>query len=523
MFKLLKYKYLSIAREAEWNAKRNEKAISLLDSIESEDNVVVDTDLQNGWFLHGSTDGSLSEESQRAMQISAYKLYHDNTYARAIIRNLVKFVLGKGPRIIPKDEHKKKELKDTWNKFKKKNKFNLKEKEICSRLFRDGDVFLRFFTDEVETGDIKMRFMRSTRIRNPTNKQNLPSTVTHGIQTAENDVEEVIRYFLCDDEGNLIDRVEAEDVIHLKIFCDSDQKRGISIFRVAAKRLKQYEEWLLDRIVLNKVRSAIALVRTVSGPSSSVKSIRDENLSSRRPSSKQKLSMPNRGSIITASKGIDYNMLSPNIQAADVKDDGRAMLLSVAAGVGFPEMIFTADFSNANYASSLTAMNPFIREIEDWQDYFVSFYEELFERVVDAAIKAGKLPANVNKECEVEFPPIIQADLEKLTKAFEILYKYRIVSRKTWRGKMNLDDEQEKLNIENEDAEDGGIPGNIPGQSPIAGMPMPGGGKLNMPISPINQYGSKLMQALRDQDWQELNKLSQEIIEWEKEQSVEEE
>lgn len=531
MFNLIKAKYKERVRESlnrskqlEWSAKQYDNATTIIDQVmESEDNIVVDNDAKNGWYLHGAIGSSFTPEQHTTMLQQAYKLYHENTYARAIIRNLVKFVLGKGPRIIPVDDDNKTKLLDIWKDFKKKNKFNLREKEICTRLFRDGEVFLRFYIDASE-GDVKVRFIRSSRIKKPDDKE-YNDNYSYGIQTNPDDIEDVINYILCDDEGHYKKMIEADEVIHLKIFCDSDQKRGISLLRIGAKRLRQYEEWLNDRVVLNKVRSAIALVRTVSGSAKNVKSIRDENLANRHILG-NRVKLPRAGTMITSSKGIEYNMLSPNIQAADVKDDGRNMLLSVAAGVGFPEMIFTADYSNANYASSLTAMNPFIREIEDWQDYFESFYKELFDKVMQAKKDVGKLAENVDTECEIEFPPIIQADLDKLTKAYEILYKYRVVSRKTWRHKMDLDDDTEKANIETEDGEDGGTFGNIPGMNPNntpvmnpnTGQPAnpTTGGKINMPMSPVNQYGQQLIQAMKDKDWQNVNELSAKIIEFEK-------
>lgn len=511
-------------KELELDIKRYDKAVKMLDAVESTDNEVVDTDLKSGWFLHGSNSLELNENEHQNMMLQANKLYHTNPYARAIIRNMVKFILGKGPRVIPKDETQKDKILEAWEGFKKDNKFNIKEKEICRRLFRDGEVFIRFFDNESE-GKTKIRFIRPQFIMNPKNKE-LSANITHGIETDPEDIEQVISYYRCDKDGNYKERIKAEEVLHVKIFADSDQKRGISLLKIAAKRLAQYESWLDDRIVLNKVRSAIALVRTVTGTGKNVKSIRDENLSSRLPESKQKVAMPGRGTIITASKGIEYDMLSPNIQAADVKDDGRAMLLSIAASIGFPEMLLTADYSNANYASSLTAQNPFVREIEDWQDFTTYIYDVIFARFIMNKIKANKLPDNVDDNCEVVFPPIIQADIDKITKAFEILYKYRIVSRRTWRAKMDLDDDQEKQFIQDEDGEDGGF-GNpllgqpaVPGAVPAAGQPA-GKGKLNMPISPINQYGQQILLAVKNKDWEEANRLANKIIELD-EQNVEE-
>ena len=149
--------------------------------------------------------------------------------------------------------------------------------------------------------------------------------------------------------------------------------------------IKKYGEWLEDRIVLNQVRSAIALVKTIDGNANMVESLRNAQQTEHKDADRYKQKAMKRGTVITASKGITYEMLSPKINAPDVKDDGRAMLLAVAAGSGMPEMVVTADYSNANYSSTFVAQNPFVREIEDWQDFFKIFDKILFKAVIQNA------------------------------------------------------------------------------------------------------------------------------------------
>lgn len=511
MFEIIKQKFelgklnreLRI-KEAEIDSLQYDQAIKMLNEAS---NLVSDTDL-DGWNMFFST-GKMTEDEHSTMQVSAYKLYHNNVHARAIIRNLVKFILGIGPKVEPSDNENKK-IREVWKRFTKLNKFSRREKEIVTRLFRDGEIFNRFFVD-TENGDVRVRFIRTSLIATPRDKQF--QGITFGIKTAENDIEEVIEYYKCDEAGNFKEAIPADQIIHLKIFADSDEKRGTSIYKICANRLKQYDGWLEDRIVLNKVRSAIALVRKVSGSAANLKTLRDKNRSDSLSSDRNKQKTPYRGTIITASKDIEYEMLSPNINATDVKDDGRAILLSIAAGVGFPEMMFTADYSNANYSSSLIAQNPFVREIEEWQDYFKDFYKELFAYVIQASIKYGELPEDTNDECTVEFPPLIAADIEKIAKAYEILFKYKVVSKKTWRYKMGLDNDIESQYIDDEDEGDIEPP---PGFNPNAGL-LPGtGGKspLNLPISPVNQYGARMEEmvtALKERDWDRIIEIADEL------------
>jgi hypothetical protein len=218
--------------------------------------------------------------------------------------------------------------------------------------------------------------------------------------------------------------------------------------------IQKYDSWMEDRITLNKVRTAIALIRKIDAPTARIQAIRDSMESETTTADRKKQKMLERGTVITASKGVEYEMLSPNIHAQDVKDDGRNMLLSVAAGVGFPEMILTADYANANYSSTLIAQNPFVREVEDWQDYAKTFYQEMYATVILAGMEYGDLPNDTSTECDVEFPPMIHADIKEENEAYQIMNLNRIMSKKTWMLKQGLDPESEKSNFEDEEADE---------------------------------------------------------------------
>ncbi len=496
MFKLYRAKRKLRIKEAELVASQYDAAIQTIDKALEARNVVVDQDALSGWIPLGS-DGGVTEEDHRNMLESAYNFYHTNPHARAVIRNLVKFTLGKGPLVIPEAENEK--VKEIWDDFKDENNFNIREKEIARRTFRDGEVFLRLFINKND-GTVKIRFIRAGMIRNPNDKK-LPENVTHGIMTKVDDIETPLLYYKTNADGTFSEAFKAEEIIHIKIFADSDEKRGISQLRVIARRLKQYEGWLEDRIVLNKIRTAIALIKKYDTSSQKLKQIRDENMSDQLSATRKRQQAFSAGTVIHSSKGVEYELLTPNINASDVEADGRAILLAIAAAVGFPEMILTADYSNANYSSSLIAQNPFVREIEDWQDFFSTFYRNLFAVVVQASIDSGELPKNTSTKSRIEFPPMILADLEKIAKAFEILFKFKAISKKTWQHKMGLDHDIEKNNMDADDSDDVfGPPGTPGGDSPF-----------RMPMAPRNQFGADLLTALKEQDWDRIIEIVEEM------------
>lgn len=449
--------------------------VELLNKTFTEAQKFAQPDEDEGQWLKTSEGGHISELGQDTydhyeMLKKAFVFWVTDLYARAIIRNLTKFVLGKGPTVRPISENQA--VKEAWKQFAKENKWSKKEKEMVSRTFRDGEIFIRFFED-TQNGNLKIRFMRANNIRNPSNIDKLSNgeKVSFGIGSDPDDIEDVKSYYFCNPDGSFNVKIDASEIMHLKILVDSDVKRGMSILLVAMPMIKKYSNWMEDRIVLNKVRSAIALIRKVPGTASTVDNIRGKHQSDRYGTDTFKQKGFNRGTIITASKGIEYSMLTPNIQAADAKDDGRSMLLAVAAGVGFPEMMLTADYSNSNYASSLTAQNPFVREIEDWQDFFEDPYKEIFARVVRAGKEHGEIPQGESEDCTIEWPPLILADIQKNNAAREIQHRNKIISKKTWQMKEDLDPETEEQNMLDEQGKD------------VYKVP------FQMPSMPTNQYG----------------------------------
>jgi capsid protein len=479
MFEQLKLRRSIKKLELEYEKAALEKAVEIVQ--EAADNLVKDEDTSNWLLLGQSGEGRLSETGHQEMVKQAFKLWDKNLHARAIIRTMVKFVIGRGAKIIPKSKAAEK----YWDNFKvesydsndnnvRRHKWNHKEKEIFNRLFRDGETIMRFFKGGMDDkGLVTMRFIRPGRIQNPKDKDysNVKGEiVTYGIGHDPEDVEKYINYYLVDDEGKFKAKIPANEILHYKIFADTDMKRGVSLLKVVAPMLAKYEGWLEDRITLNKIRTAVALIRKVDAPAGQIQQVRDSLQSEMKDSDRKKMKMFERGTILTSSKNVEYDMVSPNIHAQDVAQDGRSMLLSIAAAVGFPEMILTADYSNANYSSTLIAQNPFVREIEDWQDYAMSIYKDIFALVIGNAIEVTALPEGTSTDCEVQFPPMIYADHKSEAEAFQIEHMNRVRSRKSWQLELGLDPEKEKANFDDEDSE-----GPYP-EAPAGGFGAPGGG-----------------------------------------------
>ncbi len=359
------------------------RALEELSQLEDGVGRMEDPDSAN-WVPIGSTEKSLDEGQSDILRKNAQLQYYRNSHGRNIFRLFEKYVVGRGFQIEP--ESPLDEAKEWWKTFWRINKMELRKKEIVRRTMRDGESFIRYFPDDDK--QLIVRFMSPDGIKNPTDDAGKAGVINSGVETDEEDIEEVLAYWF---NGN---RIEASEIQHIKILVDSDVSRGRSYAEPFIKDLVMFREWLTDRIKLNKIRSVVGLVKRVSGTPTQGANIAAANNTSRKmnPDGSAQHRMPKGVSVFTTNKGVDYEFLTPNLQAADVWHDGRHILLSIAAGAGLPEFMVTSDSSNANYASTLIAEAPGVKEFEDWQDTFAEHFKVMFAKVIQAGIEAGAIP-----------------------------------------------------------------------------------------------------------------------------------
>lgn len=396
MFEIVK-NFLEGFRNSQELKLREQKAVKRI--LESIGELVMERSDDDGFNRVGVYPGMKghTEADQYEMIKRAREYFRWDPHGRAAIQTMVNFMFGRGFSINVKSKNPlvRWQFREFWSS--KRNNMDLRKFEIGQRAFRDGEVFIEFFSaDEAgnETGKTTIRFIDPLLVKNPSAgslSYDLNNT-KNGIETDPNDVEKPLRYFVQDPQNQTTFRViEADKMHHIKLFADSDQTRGESWIQPVMKFFRYYKEWLEDRIILNKLRSAIVLIRKVSGPSGDISRIAG-NLSaaSNQRAGESKVQSIKRGTILTANAGVDYKMESANINATDVKEDGRNIKLSIAAGTNLPEYIF-GDASNANFSSTLVAESPFVKAVQYWQIFFEYHFACIVYKVIEAGVRAGTL------------------------------------------------------------------------------------------------------------------------------------
>lgn len=404
MFEMVKAIYKNKLMDLQNNLKAKKVEARFL--REASDLVVDRPDTTGGWtkrYQVNDWEKGHIQANQLEVVRKCREMDRWDAHAHGILSTMVNYIMGKGLTLQPKSDDPM--VWYIWRDFSTdvRNKWIIKQFEVVRRVFRDGEVFIRFFKKDDQgnnTGKTTIRFLDPLLIRHPTEgvgkiTDEPNESIKNGVVTNPEDVEEVIAYQYMDRVNRTkFETIPAEEVHHIKINADSDQKRGEPGIQTCLQYFRHYMQWLENRIILNKMRSAIVLIKSVTGTPTEVANMsKTLPLATRQTGAGEtKLKNFRGGTIITAGPGIKYDMLSANINAQDVKEDGRNIILAMAAAMNMPEYIF-GDSSNANYASTMIAESPFVKMVQFFQTFFEYHFAQIFRKVIEIAVEADLVVA----------------------------------------------------------------------------------------------------------------------------------
>ncbi len=302
-----------------------------------------------------------------------------------------------------------------------------------------------------------------------------------GIHSEPGDVENVVSYsVISDPDSQHPDLVEAADVVHIKMNTDSGAKRGLPTLYPVRKNLERADKLLRNMSTLAQIQSTFAAIRQhkqVSASAIDTFRCAQADVQTTNPFTGQdsftKQFPP--GSIIDTNDQSNWIFPSVGVNAGGLVQILQAELRACAARLVMPEYMLTVDASNANFASTLVAEAPSTKNFERLQAFFARRFGDggyikgrlcgLLWRVIERAVRAGRLPQEVLEEIEIqaEGPSLIARDKSSETQRAGVLNEKGILSKATWSKWEGVDREQERKQIEAERAEEP--------QQPIPGNP----------------------------------------------------
>ena len=267
---------------------------------------------------------------------------------------------------------------------------------------------------------------------------------------------ETVRYYLKIDpkNGELIERIPADEILHSRIGVDSNEKRGISFFASMLYSLDQFQQWQETELRARKLQSSIVLWRKVQGgpaqASAMAESARTGTLPGLHQDTNQERVRP--GTILTTSAGTDIKFLQPDTNFGDAVPLGRMLLLGIASGAGIPEFMLTSDASNGNYASTMVAEGPAVKLFQCEQNYFCGEFERLWKRLMQEAIFRSQVDEELLQQVELHWskPELVSRDRPRERQADVALVNAKVLSRAAVQRKENLDPQQIQREIESE-------------------------------------------------------------------------
>jgi hypothetical protein len=144
--------------------------------------------------------------------------------------------------------------------------------------------------------------------------------------------------------------------------------------------LRRYREWLEDRVRVNRYKNAFLWHVKLEGAGPG--DIESKQGQYSRP--------PSPGSVIVTDETEEWSPVQPKIQAEDVKDDGKALRLMVAAGAGIP-LHYLAEGETATRTTAREMVGPTVRHYEHRQRFFCELLVDVIEKAAYRAQVAGRL------------------------------------------------------------------------------------------------------------------------------------
>jgi hypothetical protein len=399
-----------------------------------------------------SGEGPFDEHALRELREQCRRLAATNEFAINGHENRISYIVGAGhsyraavckgmeaPADVPMQVQK------LLDEFLEENRWQARQQEVVRRVDRDGEAFLRFFVDAA--GMTRVRFIEPDQIVTQPALAADPSA-SFGIQTDAQDVETVVGYWV---DGEFVD---ANEVQHRRANVDFNVKRGLPLYTPVRKNLRRAEKLLRNMSIVAEIQSAIALIRKHRGASRSgiehfVAADADATATSSLSGRTRHYSQYGPGTILDAPAGLEYDFPASGLDASSYVAVLQAELRAIAARLVMPEFMFTSDASNANYASTMVAEGPAMKMFERLQASTIEQDRAVMWRVVENAVRAGRLPQDVRSLVEIQIiPPSLHVrDALRQAQVDRIAFDAGILSPQTWSQHLGLDYDQEQKNL----------------------------------------------------------------------------
>ena len=305
--------------------------------------------------------------------------YRTNPMAYRIIELNTSYVLGGGTTL----EANPKEVQDWLEKWwtHRQNRLPIRQFDLMNELSTTGELFVTYHTNPAD----EMTYIRV-----------VPASLIDNIETDANDRERELRFHEAS-SNQVVDGITkvgetpdsqgrwwtAEDMSHFTINRVTGAVRGQGDLVPTLPWLSRYKEWLDNRALVNKFKSAFVWDVKMEGADKTAIDAR-----------KAELTAPSSASVLLHNEREEWNAITPNIAADDAERDGHALRLMIATGVGLP-LHFLSEGSETNVATAREQSRPALRQLGRRQLHVGEIFEEIANRALTRSDQFGAGPWDV--------------------------------------------------------------------------------------------------------------------------------
>lgn len=323
-----------------------------------------------------------TREELLAQSLEAWRV---NPLARRIVALTTQYVVGGGISLNCSHPATARFIHQFWDD--PLNHMAVRCMEWCDELTRTGNLFILLTTDAGGRSYVRA----------------VPAAQMERIEAAPNDIEQPVRFWpkatLEDPEplpwpsawGEAYSTALQSDapvrmmppvMLHYAVNRPCGAQWGEPDLAPVLKWLARYANWLEDRARLNRYRNTFLFVVRSRFSSEADRLARQRVLNAAPPAP---------GSILVCDENETWEVINPQLEAADANADGLALKKMIAAGAGLP-MHFLAEPEGATRTTAEAAGGPTYRAFEQRQEYFLWLLSDLLRVVVrrGAAMMTGR-------------------------------------------------------------------------------------------------------------------------------------
>lgn len=289
------------------------------------------------------------------------------------------------------------------------------------------------------------------------------SSWTYGVVTPLGNTSDVLGYFHdTDHTGHNHEFIKAEHVAAVRLNAPTMVKRGLTDFYPALQIVKALPQLLYNLVIGAGIQASIALIekrlKGASGVGADITPLGKPGQSRGQGSNiHQEFYRPG---MIAKASGVD-------IMAGPMGSSASGPLMNIfettyrLVGMRYktPEYMSSGRDQNTSRANGDNSQQPFIKATERRQLPYVAAYTKVYMRVLEIAIKAGRLRhhgiqtmEDLTAICE---PVVTPTDIGGRDKTQELAHRKaltdaKIMSRRTWSDKEGLEWDVERQRVEEE-------------------------------------------------------------------------